>query len=134
MGQGSWQKIETGDQRESAFHRKDIPCDMQGCEQHAVCSMELRFFCLDHFVSYSYQRLEHSSTLVSGGLATTLESNDSFLGECLLKSANLVSSMKSIDNLNRARLFDICLWASDISAKRSALGAMSTPAVSWRWP
>jgi hypothetical protein len=121
MGEGSSRQIEERYETASAIRRQQSFCGTEGCEQHGVCSLELRYFCLGHFISYSYQRLELWNAFVCGDPSgTTTKSNDRFLQECLFGSQDLVSSIETIDNLSRARLFDIFLWASDVSAKRTA--------------
>jgi hypothetical protein len=48
---------------------------------------------------------------------------DRFLQQCINQAGELVRPIRGFDNLDRARLFDIFLWASDLVAKRSVFKA-----------
>lgn len=112
----------------STVGKDDDPCQAENCAQQAVCSLELRSLCLEHFISCSYRRLEQWSALAcSDPPGTTCESNDRFLQECFLRSEHLLDTVRNADNLSRARLFDIFLWASEVSAKRSVSRTAGTP-------
>jgi hydrogenase/urease accessory protein HupE len=43
------------------------------------------------------------------------------LNSCAQQAAGLVHPMRGLDNLERARLFDILLWASELAAKRGGV-------------
>jgi hypothetical protein len=135
MTQRSLQQSDERRETGATIRRGHIPCDTKGCAQRAVCLLEMRFLCLDHFTSYSYQRLEQwNGFACSDPPGTTAETNDRFLQECLLRSEDLARFMKSIDNLSRARLFDIFLWTTEVSAKRSTLRKVIAPESGGRSP
>lgn len=99
---------------------KRIRCHDDSCSSVAICFLEGRFACLMHFISRCYERLEECHTSAFRGSGA--EADTRFLRECCERAANLVEPSRGLDNLDRARLFDIFLWASELLAKRGALG------------
>jgi hypothetical protein len=95
-----------------AVVRKIIRCDECSSRQAAVCSVELRFFCMQHFVAYCYQRLEESEKALSE--KQSRESARSFLRECATQAAKLLLLREELNNIERARLFDIMLWSNEL--------------------
>src|SRR5438309_12089950 len=95
-----------------AVVRKIICCDDCSSRQAAVCSVELRFFCMPHFVAYCYQRLEESEKALSG--RQSRESVRGFLRECATQAAKLLLLGEALQNIERARLFDIMLWSNEL--------------------
>lgn len=105
--------------RQKPMTRKPIHCDSDHCGLPAICSVEFRFFCVGHFISHCYERLDEFAKLPAGDVNEKLEKSvDRFLQECSQQAASLVDPIRGLDNLERARLFDIFLWASELSAKR----------------
>lgn len=100
--------------------RKWIRCDMAHCGNPAAGLLALRFYCVGHFISHCYEKLErcHSNPLQDPDVVASL-AVDRFLQQCMTQAGELVRPMRGFDNLDRARLFDIFLWASDLVAKRS---------------
>jgi hypothetical protein len=72
----------------------------------------LRFFCMQHFVAYCYQRLEESDKALNG--THSRESGRSFLRECATQAAKLLLLGEELNNIERARLFDIMLWSNEL--------------------
>jgi hypothetical protein len=102
--------------------KKPIRCDAEHCGLPATCSVEIRFFCVGHFISYCYERLSECGAIPFREMdEAAANSVDRFLQECSQQAANLVRPLRGLDNLERARLFDIFLWASEVAAKRSVL-------------
>ncbi len=100
--------------------KKPIRCDVDRCGRPAISSIELHFFCLCHFISHCYERLEKSNGAPSWSLDSEgQKTEERFLRECAEQAANLVGPLRGFDNLDRARLFDIFLWASELIAKRT---------------
>jgi hypothetical protein len=83
--------------------------------------LELRRHCVDHFIVECYDRLNHcnASPFADPGAAESV-SIDRFLHSCAQQVASLVHPIRGLDNLERARLFDILLWSSELAAKRGA--------------
>jgi hypothetical protein len=101
-----------GDPDSLAVIRKIIRCDECASRQAAVCSVELRFFCMTHFADHCYHRLAECEQALDGGLEQ--ESVRGFLRECATQSAKLLLVGKELQNADRARLFDILLWANEL--------------------
>lgn len=96
-----------------------IRCHRDSCDATAICFLENRFLCVTHFISYCYERLEEcrSAPLGDAEPARAL-ANVRFLRECSERAANLVPPARGLPNLERARLFDILLWASELLTQR----------------
>jgi len=87
-----------------------------------VLALETRALCLDHLVSYCYSRLQEFEL---GDDARQTDSNSSatshaplFLDDCRGRIAGLLIVRTDFSNIERARLLDIILWASEIIEKR----------------
>ncbi len=101
--------------------RKWIRCDAADCGNPAVGLLSLRFFCVGHFISHCYENLERcNSNPLNDADAVTSVAVDRFLQQCMAQTGELVRPLRAFDNLDRARLFDIFLWASELVAKRGA--------------
>jgi hypothetical protein len=102
--------------------QKPARCDVGNCGRPAMCSLELRRFCVDHFIAQCYERLNrcNASPFADPDEAASV-SIDRFLHSCAQQAASLVHPIRGLDNLERARLFDILLWSSELAAKRSVL-------------
>lgn len=94
-----------------AVIRRVIRCDECAVRQAAVCSVELRFFCMNHFVDYCYQRLAECEKALGGRRREPVRG---FLRECATQAAKLLLIERELQNLDRARLFDIMLWANEL--------------------
>jgi hypothetical protein len=94
-------------------------CDAGNCGRPAMSSLDLKHLCVDHFIARCYERLNECSAnrFADPGEAASV-SIDRFLHSCAQQAAGLVHPMRGLDNLERARLFDILLWASELAAKR----------------
>jgi hypothetical protein len=95
-----------------AVIRKIIRCDECAPRQAAVCSVELRFFCMNHFVDYCYRRLTECENALGDGRRR--EPVRDFLRECATQAAKLLLVRSELQNVDRARLFDIMLWANEL--------------------
>lgn len=117
---GSAISPQEGGQPRKPMNIRHIHCDTESCGLPAICSVEFHFFCIGHFIAHCYDRLEECAKLPVVCTTEKLgKSVDRFLQECSQQAANLVDPIRGLDNLERARLFDIFLWASELSAKRS---------------
>jgi hypothetical protein len=121
-GQMSEDFYESHDKKENRLSTPDKPtrCDVEHCGRPAMCSLELRRICVDHFIAECYDRLNHcnASPFADPGAAESV-SIDRFLHSCAQQAASLVHPIRGLDNLERARLFDILLWSSELAAKRT---------------
>src|SRR5271163_2173326 len=115
------------DQKQTSDSQQDRPslaqalarCDTGNCGRPAMCSLELKHVCVDHFIARCYERLnECSANRFAYPDDAASVSIDRFLLSCAQQAAGLVHPMRGLDNLERARLFDILLWESELAAKR----------------
>lgn len=99
-----------------------VRCDRQHCGRPAGGVLEFQSLCIDHFIAFCYDRLSTYGNRSLAELdAETAESLDRFLEGCSEQAASLTHNVGGLDNLDRARLFDIMLWASEVIARRNAL-------------
>ena len=115
------------DEKQSLDSQQDQPslaqklarCDTGNCGRPAMSSLELKHLCVDHFIARCYERLnECSANRFADPDETASVSIDRFLVSSAQQAAGLVHPMRGLDNLERARLFDILLWSSELAAKR----------------
>jgi hypothetical protein len=84
-----------------------------------MSTLDLHFFCVDHFIKHCYERLNQFLPLpFAGHNDATADAEDWFLQQCADQATNLLRPLRGLDNLDRARLFDILLWASELLTKR----------------
>ena len=107
-----------------AVIRKIIRCDECASRQTAVCSVELRFFCMNHFVDYCYRRLTECENALGEGRRR--EPVRGFLRECATQAAKLMLIGRELPNVDRARLFDIMLWANELFYRSISKARMGT--------
>jgi hypothetical protein len=108
-------------QDQTSLAQKLARCDTDNCGRLAMSSLELKHLCVDHFIARCYERLNecNANRFADPGEAASV-SIDRFLHSCAQQAAALVHPMRGLDNLERARLFDILLWASELAAKRGS--------------
>jgi len=91
-------------------------CTADGCAKAAVASLDERRVCRAHFVAGAYRRLESIAAQIQephfhtqhGDLASR------FLEGCMRETTNIACAPELPDNLERAQLLDILLWASEL--------------------
>lgn len=98
-----------------AVARRTIRCDECADEHAAVCSVELRFFCMNHFVAYCYRRLSESERALNGRQRP--ESLRGFLRACATQAAKLLLVGQGLQNIERAQLFDVVLWSNELFSR-----------------
>jgi hypothetical protein len=91
-------------------------CSAAGCDKSRAASLEGTALCLEHFISVSYERLDHYDALRKGaGLAVTdTESARRFIHECSRNADEMEHDARELDNLKRAKLVHIILAASEL--------------------
>jgi hypothetical protein len=113
------QQTSEGQQDRATAARKPARCDTGNCGRPAMSSLELKHLCVDHFIARCYERLSAcSANRFADPDEAASVSIDRFLHCSAQQAAGLVHPMRGLDNLERARLFDILLWASELAAKR----------------
>jgi hypothetical protein len=112
-----------GEARELQAKTNLMPrCSVERCGMPGICWLEQRHFCLSHFIAHCYTRLQHCKrSPFADPDSASFQSEDCFLKECTERAAELVCPLRGFDNLERARLFDIFLWASELRANRAVL-------------
>ena len=93
-----------------------LKCTAEGCAALAIASLDENWVCRAHFLSEAYGRLESIASQVlepdfhsrHGELATR------FLEQCMREVANIACASELPNNLERAQLLDILLWASEL--------------------
>jgi hypothetical protein len=138
--------IRPSDEKDGAARAriKPIRCDVEHCGLPAVASLtagsetfsglgfvsrsvgtnpetrtRARFLCLPHFIEHCYEALRRCRpSQFPNPDSAAFESENRFLEECAEQAALLVCPLRGFDNLDRARLFDIFLWATELSTKR----------------
>jgi len=92
-------------------------CEVQNCEQPAICSLEGRALCREHFISGCYELIEDYQRQMQEQAfrEATAESLRSFLLSCTRQAIDLAQSLDNLQNLERARLLDILMRASDLA-------------------
>lgn len=93
------------------------PCEVQNCEHPAIASLESRAVCREHFISGCYDLIEDYQRRMQelGFREATAESLRSFLLSCTRQAIDLAQSLDDLHNLERARLLDILMRASDLA-------------------
>ena len=91
-------------------------CSEDACHSSAATSLEQQAFCLNHFLLRCYAKLE---TLDPRGQKSREERVDlaamrAFIEECSRKTLEVSLHRENLTNLERARLLDILLWASEL--------------------
>jgi len=106
-------------------------CGLAGCNELAVALLEGRSVCRGHFISVCYTRLEGYAELQRehrlGEIAA--DSVRRFIHECVRQADEIEHATRHLDNLERARLLDIVLWATEVGRRlrRSPRKAASIP-------
>jgi hypothetical protein len=87
-----------------------------GCEQSSGTVDDLQLMCVAHFISTCYEELEEMQrsmrTWAFGG--PDWESTRRFTQECSQAATNFIDQKRDLSNLERARLTDIALWATEL--------------------
>ncbi len=86
------------------------------CQLPARASLEERSLCLAHFISTCYTEIDdYSRSLKEQGLRELFaERVRRFVVQCTRQATDLAYSAENLENIERARLLDIILYASEI--------------------
>lgn len=91
-------------------------CSEGACHSAAATSLDQQALCLNHFLLRCYARLE---AVDPRGQKSCEERVDlaamrAFIEECSLRALEVSLRRANLTNLERARLLDILLWASEL--------------------
>src|SRR5215467_16332259 len=91
-------------------------CCERACPSAAATSLDQQALCLNHFLLRCYAQLE---TVDPRGQKSREERVDlasmrAFIEECSQKALEISLQREDLTNLERARLLDILLWASEL--------------------
>lgn len=106
-------------------------CCVTGCERSPAAELEVRALCRGHFITTCYELFDEYSRWLEENRFR--ESNTElvrrFLCECTRQATELSRNPADLDNLERARLLDLVLRASELSRqlRRSPRKVTSIP-------
>jgi hypothetical protein len=91
-------------------------CSEPACDGAAATALEQQALCLNHFLLRCYARLE---AVDPRGQKSRQERVDlaamrAFIEECSRRALEISLQREDLSNLERARLLDILLWASEL--------------------
>jgi hypothetical protein len=91
-------------------------CCESACDSAAVVSLDQQALCLNHFLLHCYTKLEAVDPRgqKSREERVDLASMRAFIEECSHKALEVSLQRENLTNLERARLLDILLWASEL--------------------
>lgn len=91
-------------------------CVAEACAEASVASLDERQVCRAHFLAEAYRHLESIAARIHephfhsrhGELASR------FLEQCIREATNIACAAQLLNNLERAQILDILLWASEL--------------------
>ncbi len=91
-------------------------CRVGSCGSAAITTLDHQALCLNHFLMHCYERLD---ALDPRGRKFSAEPIDvvsmrAFIEECSRKALDVSLQSQNLSNLQRGRLLDILLWASEL--------------------
>jgi len=92
-------------------------CNADNCATPAVTVLEGRSLCREHFITTCYDQIENYLRQMQGQgfREATAESLRSFLLSCTRQAIDLAQGLDDLENLERARLLDILMRASELA-------------------
>jgi len=94
-------------------------CSEPKCAEAAAVSLEERPVCRTHYLAQCYRRLEAISASVKNHQFSQEEAEAAgrFLQDCMRSAADIASAQDMPTNLERAQVFDVLLWASELHGR-----------------
>lgn len=93
-------------------------CSRLDCPEQVVTTLGEKVFCFDHFCSQCYELLERQQRSADYACSSAEYWEEiSRLDECSRRALEISFSGAELNNLDRARLLDILLWAGDLSSE-----------------
>jgi hypothetical protein len=94
-------------------------CSVEGCENCSVTALDVQHVCLVHFISACYENLEELSQNTRkwsvGGVQWEFARR--FTRECIEGAISFSQHSPELSNLERARLLDLALWATELGKR-----------------
>jgi hypothetical protein len=91
-------------------------CAVAGCAQVRAATFEDKNLCATHFISACYAQLEHYDKMQKEHTMSVSEADVArhFINQCSRQADEIEHNSKNLDNLDRARLLHIILWANEM--------------------
>jgi hypothetical protein len=91
-------------------------CCEAACGGAAITSLDQQAYCLNHFLTRCYERLEAVDPRNRKFQTETanLAEMRAFIEECSRKALDVSLHSENLSNLERGRLLDILLWAGEL--------------------
>jgi hypothetical protein len=107
--------VTTGDSGGLRAMHVDKPCGYATCQEPGIASVGDEDLCCDHFVLRCYEFLQQIDAEHSGNDNDCLSAPDlkSSINNCLQGALDVSLRSASLNNLQKARLLDIMLWAGE---------------------
>jgi hypothetical protein len=106
-------------------------CRTQGCAQTAEATIDGEVFCREHFISHCYVQLERFDEMQKQHRLSIsdAESVRRFINESSRQADEIEHTARDLENLDRARLLHIILWANEVGSclRRSPRKVASIP-------
>jgi hypothetical protein len=110
---------------------KTEQCGVTGCDQIAGVSLEGEALCRGHFITVCYAQLERYDEMQKTHRlgVSDAESVRRFINQCSRQADEIEHMAIDLDNLDRARLLHIILWANELGRhlRRSPRKVASIP-------
>jgi len=93
-------------------------CGVQGCAQTAEAAIDGESLCRSHFISHCYAQLERFDGMQKTHRLSMpdAESVRRFINQCSRQADEIEHGARDLDNLDRARLLHIILWANEVGS------------------
>lgn|GEM_PF-2573719 len=92
-----------------------LSCSRVECLRSAVTALGDKDYCFDHFCSRCYELLERNQRMAGLASAEKFREELDELDDCARRALEISFSRVELNNLDRARLLDILLWAGDLT-------------------
>jgi hypothetical protein len=108
-------------------------CNVDSCSSSSVTVLGQQDLCLNHFLLRCYEQLEGLDPRGRRFCSETLDAAAmrAFIEECSRRALDVSLHCKNLSNLERGRLLDILLWASELflllRVPRFAFAGSATP-------
>ena len=106
-------------------------CGVKDCDHAAEAVLEGEALCRGHFISHCYAQLERFDEMQKTHRLSVpdAESVRRFINQCSRQADEIEHTAKDVDNLDRARLLHIILWANEVGShlRRSPRKVASIP-------